>query len=89
MWIGDGLNYACMFLIDTLGNWSVVALYAALQPLLIVFGAANFTMPISLNSVTTLGYDPIFMGAATISDIAVCGAMFGYFLKTTIWYSKF
>ncbi|HCQ5485311.1 beta-glucoside-specific PTS transporter subunit IIABC [Clostridioides difficile] len=82
MWIGDGLNYACMFLIDTLGNWSVVALYAALQPLLIVFGAANFTMPISLNSVTTLGYDPIFMGAATISDIAVCGAMFGYFLKT-------
>ncbi|HGM3376406.1 TPA: beta-glucoside-specific PTS transporter subunit IIABC [Clostridioides difficile] len=80
--IGDGLNYACMFLIDTLGNWSVVALYAALQPLLIVFGAANFTMPISLNSVTTLGYDPIFMGAATISDIAVCGAMFGYFLKT-------
>ncbi len=36
MWIGDGLNYACMFLIDTLGNWSVVALYAALQPLLIV-----------------------------------------------------
>ncbi|HBF0593375.1 TPA: PTS glucose transporter subunit IIA [Clostridioides difficile] len=82
MWIGDGLNYACMFLIDTLGNWSVVALYAALQPLLIVFGAANFTMPISLNSVTALGYDPIFMGAATISDIAVCGAMFGYFLKT-------
>lgn len=82
MWIGDGLNYTCMFLIDTLGNWSVVALYAALQPLLIVFGAANFTMPISLNSVTTLGYDPIFMGAATISDIAVCGAMFGYFLKT-------
>ena len=82
MWIGDGLNYACMFLIDTLGNWSVVALYAALQPLLIVFGAANFTMPISLNSVTTLGYDPIFMDAATISDIAVCGAMFGYFLKT-------
>ncbi|HBF9224567.1 TPA: PTS glucose transporter subunit IIA [Clostridioides difficile] len=82
MWIGDGLNYACMFLIDTLGNWSVVALYAALQPLLIVFGAANFTMPMSLNSVTTLGYDPIFMGAATISDIAVCGAMFGYFLKT-------
>ncbi|HFQ7912162.1 TPA: beta-glucoside-specific PTS transporter subunit IIABC [Clostridioides difficile] len=82
MWIGDGLNNACMFLIDTLGNWSVVALYAALQPLLIVFGAANFTMPISLNSVTTLGYDPIFMGAATISDIAVCGAMFGYFLKT-------
>ncbi len=82
MWIGDGLNYACMFLINTLGNWSVVALYAALQPLLIVFGAANFTMPIALNSVTTLGYDPIFMGAATISDIAVCGAMFGYFLKT-------
>ncbi|EQF23270.1 PTS system, glucose-like IIB component domain protein [Clostridioides difficile CD160] len=82
MWIGDGLNYACMFLIDTVGNWSVVALYAAFQPLLIVFGAANFTMPIALNSVTALGYDPIFMGAATISDIAVCGAMFGYFLKT-------
>lgn len=81
-WIGEGLNTACMFLIDNVGNWSVVALYAALQPFLIVLGAANFTMPIALNSVTTLGYDPIFMGAATISDIAVCGAMFGYFLKT-------
>lgn len=30
MWIGDGLNYVCMFLIDILGNWSVVVLYVVL-----------------------------------------------------------
>lgn len=80
-WIGEALNYIFILLMEKVGNWSVVALYAAFQPFLIVLGAANFTMPMALNFVTTLGYDPIIMGAATISDIAVCGAMFGYFLR--------
>lgn len=81
-WIGEGLNIAVTFLMNTVGNWLVVALYAALQPFLIVLGAANFTYPITLNSLAQLGYDPIISHAATISDIAVAGATLGYFLRT-------
>ncbi|MGX7352402.1 beta-glucoside-specific PTS transporter subunit IIABC [Enterococcus canis] len=81
--IGDGLNAFFNLLMTTIGNWIVVALYAATQPLLIVLGAANFTYPIVLNFLGTLGYDPIFNAAATISDVAVCGAMVGYFLRAS------
>lgn len=79
--IGDGVNAFFNLLMNTIGNWIVVMLYAAFQPFLIVLGAANFTYPIVLNFLGTLGYDPIINHAATISDIAVCGAMFGYFLR--------
>lgn len=79
--IGDGVNAFFNVLMGTIGNWIVVMLYAAFQPFLIVLGAANFTYPIVLNFLGTLGYDPIINHAATISDIAVCGAMFGYFLR--------
>lgn len=81
-WIGDGLNAIFDFLMRTVGNWSVIALYAAFQPFLVVLGAANFVYPIVLNFMASLGYDPIFGAAASISDIAVCGAMLGYFLRT-------
>lgn len=80
-WIGDGLNAFFNLLMNTIGNWSVVALYAAAQPFLIVLGAANFVYPVVLNFLAQLGYDPIFSVASTISDIAVCGAMVGYFLR--------
>lgn len=81
MWIGNGLNWIFDVLAVNIGYWIVIALYAAFQPFLIVFGAANFTFPIVVNFFTELGYDPIFTAAATISDIAVCGAMIGYFLR--------
>ncbi|MBO0448692.1 PTS glucose transporter subunit IIA [Enterococcus sp. MJM12] len=80
-WIGDGLNAFFNLLMNTIGNWSVVALYSAAQPFLIVLGAANFVYPVVLNFLAQLGYDPIFSVASTISDIAVCGAMVGYFLR--------
>ncbi len=70
-----------MFLMNTLGNWSVIALYAAVQPFLIMFGAGNFILPIVVQFHAELGYDPIFYAACTISDIAVAGAMLGYFLR--------
>ena len=79
--IGDGVSAFFDVLMNTIGNWIVVVLYAAFQPFLIVLGAANFTYPIVLNFLGTIGYDPIIMHAATISDVAVCGAMFGYFLR--------
>ncbi|MBO1090151.1 beta-glucoside-specific PTS transporter subunit IIABC [Enterococcus hirae] len=80
-WIGDGLNAFFNLLMNTIGNWSVVALYAAAQPFLVVLGAANFVYPVVLNFLAQLGYDPIFSVASTISEIAVCGAMIGYFLR--------
>lgn len=82
LWIGNGLNWLFDTLANNIGYWIVVALYSAVQPFLIVFGAANFTFPIVINFFAELGYDPIFTPAATISDIAVCGAIIGYFLKT-------
>lgn len=82
IWISGALTGICNFLMNTLGNWSVVALYAAFQPFLIVCGAGNFMVPLVLNFFAAMGYDPIFLAAATISDIAVSGAMIGYFLRT-------
>ncbi|HHV09005.1 MAG TPA: PTS transporter subunit EIIC [Clostridiales bacterium] len=76
------LNIIFGFLSDTFGSWIVVMMYAALQPFLIMMGAGNFIIPIFMNSYATLGYDPVFTTAWVISDIAVCGAVFGYFLKT-------
>lgn len=80
-WLGDGINLVCQFLMNTVGNWIVVALYAALQPFLIMFGAANFVMPVLMNFLTTQGYDPIFLVGSLISDAAVGGALVGYFLR--------
>lgn len=81
-WIGDAINIVCNLLMNTIGNWSVTMLYAACQPFLIMMGAGNFIIPIYMNFYSTLGYDPIFTIAWVVSDIAVCGAVCGYFLKT-------
>lgn len=81
-YIGDGLNFVFDFIGNTFGNWSVVMLYAALQPFLITIGAGNFIIPIFMNSYATLGFDPVFTAAWIISDIAVCGAVVGYFLRS-------
>ena len=80
-WLSDGLGYVFQFIGDTFGNWLVVALYAACQPFLIMMGAGNFIMPIVFNSYATIGYDSMFTPAWIISDLAVCGAMIGYFLR--------
>lgn len=81
-YIGDILNFVFEFVSNTLGSWSVVMLYAALQPFLITIGAGNFIIPIFMNSYATLGYDPVFTAAWIISDIAVCGAVLGYFFRS-------
>ena len=75
-WIGEGISFVCTFLANTLGNWSVVAFYAAMM------GAGNFIMPVVMAFLAEMGYDPLFLAACTISDIAVGGAMFGYFLRS-------
>ncbi len=80
-WVGEGISFICTFLANTLGNWAVVAFYAAIQPFLIMLGAGNFIMPIIMTFLSEMGYDPLFLAACTISDIAVGGAMFGYFLR--------
>lgn len=80
-WIGESISLLCTLLANTLGNWSVVAFYAAIQPFLIMLGAGNFIMPIVMAFLAEMGYDPLFLAACTISDIAVGGAMFGYFLR--------
>lgn len=80
-WIGEVISMFCNLLANTLGNWSVVAFYAAFQPFLIMLGAGNFIMPVVMQFLAEMGYDPLFLAACTISDIAVGGAMLGYFLR--------
>ena len=80
-WIGEGISFLCTLLANTLGNWAVVAFYAAIQPFLIMMGAGNFIMPIVMAFLAEMGYDPLFLAACTISDIAVGGTMLGCFLR--------
>jgi len=79
--IGECLGTVIDFLMNTTGNWTVLAIYAAIQPFLIMMGAGNFIFPVVFSMYEIYGYDPIFMVAMMISDIAVCGSMFGYFIK--------
>jgi PTS system beta-glucosides-specific IIC component len=81
-WINDALSLAVNFLTGTFGNWLVVALYAACQPLLIMMGAGNFITPLVLTAFATQGYEEIFIPAYIISDLAVSGAMLGYFIRS-------
>jgi PTS system beta-glucosides-specific IIC component len=82
IWINDALSIAVNYLTGTFGNWLVVALYAACQPFLIMMGAGNFITPLVLSAFATNGYEEIFIPAYIISDLAVSGAMLGYFIRS-------
>lgn len=80
--LSDALNGVFQFIITNVGSWAAVMVYAACQPFLITLGAGNFIIPIYMNFYATQGFDPVFTAAWIISDIAVCGAVLGYFFKT-------
>lgn len=79
-YIGEGIIGFFNLLMDTIGSWFVMMLYSALQPFIIMLGAGNFIMPVVASLIAANGYDPAFISSCTISDIAVGGAMLGYFL---------
>lgn len=80
-YIGEGIIGFFNILMDTIGSWFVMMLYSALQPFIIMLGAGNFIMPVVASLIAANGYDPAFISSCTISDIAVGGAMLGYFLR--------
>ena len=80
-YIGKGIIGFFNILMDTIGSWFVMMLYSALQPFIIMLGAGNFIMPVVASLIAANGYDPAFISSCTISDIAVGGAMLGYFLR--------
>jgi PTS system beta-glucosides-specific IIC component len=80
-YIGEGIIGFFNLLMKYVGSWFVMMLYSALQPFIIMLGAGNFIMPICASLIASNGYDPAFISSCTISDIAVGGAMLGYFLK--------
>lgn len=80
-YIGEGIIGFFNLLMNTVGSWFVMMLYSALQPFIIMLGAGNFIMPVIASMIATNGYDPAFTASCTISDIAVGGAMLGYFLR--------
>lgn len=81
-YLGEGIIGFFNILMNTIGSWFVMMLYSALQPFIIMLGAGNFIMPVVATMIASNGYDPAFISSCTISDIAVGGAMLGYFLKT-------
>ena len=81
-YVGEGIIGFFNLLMNTVGSWFVMMLYSALQPFIIMLGAGNFIMPIVAQLIASDGFDPAFISSCTISDIAVGGAMLGYFLKT-------
>lgn len=80
-YIGEGIIGFFNLLMDTIGSWFMMMLYSALQPFIIMLGAGNFIMPVVASLIAANGYDPAFISSCTISDIAVGGAMLGYFLR--------
>ena len=80
-YIGEGIIGFFNLLMDTIGSWFVMMLYSALQPFIIMLGAGYFIMPVVASLIAANGYDPAFISSCTISDIAVGGAMLGYFLR--------
>ncbi|MCD5154302.1 PTS beta-glucoside transporter subunit IIBCA [Enterococcus gallinarum] len=80
-YIGEGIIGFFNLLMDTIGSCFVMMLYSALQPFIIMLGAGNFIMPVVASLIAANGYDPAFISSCTISDIAVGGAMLGYFLR--------
>lgn len=80
-YIGEGIIGFFNLLMDTIGSWFVMMLYSALQPFIIMLGAGNFIMPVVASLIAANVYDPAFISSCTISDIAVGGAMLGYFLR--------
>lgn len=81
-YLGEGIIGVFNWLLNTVGAWFVMMLYSALQPFLIMLGAGNFIMPVVASLIASNGFDPAFITSCTISDIAVGGAMLGYFLRT-------
>jgi PTS system beta-glucosides-specific IIC component len=80
-YMGEAIIGFFNLLMEYIGSWFVMMLYSALQPFIIMLGAGNFIMPVVASLIATNGYDPAFISSATISDIAVGGAMLGYFLR--------
>lgn len=87
-YIGEGIIGFFNILMKYVGSWFVMMLYSALQPFIIMLGAGNFIMPISASLIAANGFDPAFISSCTISDIAVGGAMLGYFLKAKKQHQK-
>ncbi|GAB2026434.1 PTS beta-glucoside transporter subunit IIBCA [Lactovum odontotermitis] len=81
-YLGEGIIGFFNLLMKYVGSWFVMMLYSGLQPFIIMLGAGNFIMPVVASLIASNGYDPAFISSCTISDIAVGGAMLGYFLRT-------
>ncbi|MFR3685541.1 MAG: beta-glucoside-specific PTS transporter subunit IIABC [Enterococcus sp.] len=79
--IGAGIGLVFDFLRETVGNWLALAFYAAVHPFLLITGAGSFTLPIVLNFVSELGYDPILLPGGFAADFAVTGAVIGCLIR--------
>lgn len=79
--IGIGLAAVLDFVMKNFGSGLTTALYAALHPFIMVTGAGAFLVPINLNNLATLGYDPALLPGGLIADVAIAGTILGYVFR--------
>lgn len=70
-WLGNAIASLFSIVGDNVGNWLVIAILAAIYPLLIITGAGGFLIPVILTAIAELGYDPIIVPGALAADITV------------------
>lgn len=76
-----GLTGILQLAMNSVGPWLALTVYSILHPFIMITGAGAFMLPISLNLISTLGYDPATLPGGLIGDFSVTGAVFGYLFR--------
>lgn len=79
--IGNLLSLAISRIYDACG-WLAVGILAAIMPFVVMTGMHYALTPIAVNSLASLGFDPIIIVAMLCANIAQGGAAFGVAAKT-------
>lgn len=79
--IGQILTSAILWLYNTLG-WIAVAILAAVLPFMIATGMHKALVPYAVSSISTTGFEMLYMPASLAHNISESGACFAVAVKT-------
>ncbi len=79
--IGVLLTNVILFLYDTFG-FVAVGVLAAILPFMIAMGMHKALVPYAVSSITTAGFEMLYLPASLAHNISECGACFGVAVRT-------
>ena len=79
--IGTLLTSAILFLYNTFG-FIAVGVLAAILPFMIAMGMHKALVPYAVSSITTAGFEMLYLPASLAHNISECGACFGVAVRT-------